>query len=62
MRKSSPWTSIGRMNRPSRKHQHLLNKIAEKESRAQSKNKKGGARVKQWKKWAEAYKGLVTQA
>ncbi len=50
------------MNRPSRKHQHLLNKIAEKESRAQSKNKKGGARVKQWKKWAEAYKGLVTQA
>jgi len=62
LRKAPPWTSIARMHRPSRQHQHLLEKIARKESRAKSKNRKAGARLKQWKKWAEAYKGLATQA
>lgn len=47
------------MNRPTRKHQHLLQKIADKESRAKARNKKGGSRLKQWKKWAEAYKALA---
>ena len=48
------------MHRPSRQHQHLLEKIARKESRAKSKNRKAvGSRLKQWKKWAEAYKPLT---
>jgi hypothetical protein len=50
------------MHRPSRQHHHLLEKIALKESRVKAKNRKAGARLKQWKKWAEAYKGLATQA
>jgi hypothetical protein len=50
------------MHRPSRQHKHLLEKIALKEARAKSKNRKGGARVKQWRKWAKAYEGLVQQA
>jgi len=49
------------MHRPSRQHQHLLAKIALKESRANSKNRSAGSRLKQWKKWAEKYKDL-TQA
>ena len=51
------------MNRSTRQHQHLLEKIARKESRAKSKNRKAsGSRLKQWKKWAEAYKPVVAQA
>ncbi|MDI1484161.1 hypothetical protein [Polyangium sp. y55x31] len=50
------------MHRPSRQHQHLLEKIARKESRAKAKNRKPGTRLKQWKKWAEAYKALAAQA
>ncbi len=56
------WTSIAPMHRPSRQHQHLLEKIARKESRAKAQNRKGGSRVKQWKKWVEAYKPLATPA
>ncbi|MDC3960397.1 hypothetical protein [Polyangium jinanense] len=50
------------MHRPSRQHQHLLEKIARKEGRAKAKNRKPGTRLKQWKKWAEAYKALAAQA
>ncbi|WP_170319385.1 hypothetical protein [Polyangium spumosum] len=50
------------MHRPSRQHQHLIEKIASKESRAKAHNRKPGKRLKQWRKWAEAYKGLATQA
>lgn len=59
LRSKRAWTSIAAMHRPSRQHQHLLEKIARKESRAQSKNRKAGSRLKQWKKWAEAYKPLA---
>lgn len=44
------------MNRPSRQRQNLLEKIARKESRSP---KKPGKKLKQWKKWAEAYKPAV---
>ena len=50
------------MHRPTRQHNHLLNKIARKESLAKARNRKGGARVKQWKKHVEAYKPLTQQA
>jgi hypothetical protein len=58
LRLRSAWTSIAAMHRPTRQLKHLLDKIARKESRAQSRNKKPGTRAKQWKKWAEAYKPL----
>jgi hypothetical protein len=45
------------MNRPSRQMARLLEKIARKESRTPGKK---GKRAKQWRKWAEAYKGLAT--
>jgi hypothetical protein len=44
------------MNRPTRQHQHLTEKIARKESRTPGK---AGKRVKRWRKWAEKYKALV---
>jgi len=62
LRACAPWTSIARMHRPSRQHNHLLLKIARKESLAKARSRKNGKRLKQWRKWAEAYKGLVQQA
>ncbi len=50
------------MHRPTRQHNSLLQKIARKESLAKTRNRKNGKRLKQWKKWAEAYKGLAQQA
>jgi hypothetical protein len=50
------------MHRPSRQHNHLLQKIARKESLAKTRNRKSGKRLKQWKKWAEGYKALTQQA
>lgn len=50
------------MHRPSRQHNHLLQKIARKESLIKARNRKRGKRLKQWTKWAESYKGLVQQA
>jgi hypothetical protein len=41
------------MNRPTRQRDHLLQKIARKESRSP---RKPGKRLKQWRKWAEAYR------
>jgi hypothetical protein len=56
------WTSIARMHRPTRQHNHLVQKIARKESLVKARNRKNGKRLKQWKKWAEAYKALAQQA
>ncbi|HRI63857.1 MAG TPA: hypothetical protein PK156_06455 [Polyangium sp.] len=50
------------MHRPSRQHNHLLQKIARKESLAKARSRKNGKRLKQWKKWAESYKALTQQA
>jgi len=50
------------MHRPSRKHKHLLEKIARKEALTKAGNRHVGSRLKRWKKWAEAYKDLVNQA
>jgi hypothetical protein len=41
------------MNRPTRQLAHLLEKIARKQTRTSGKP---GKRLKQWRKWAEAYK------
>lgn len=45
------------MNRPSRQMARLLEKISRKESRTAGKRTK---RVKQWRKWIEAYKSVAT--
>lgn len=47
------------MHRPSRQHQHLLAKIAEKEARSL---KKPGKRTKRWRTWAARYKELAAQS
>jgi hypothetical protein len=44
------------MNRPARLRANLLEKIARKETRTPGKP---GKRVKQWRKWAEAYKAAA---
>jgi hypothetical protein len=49
------------MNRPTRQHKHLLEKIADKEARAQSVQRKPGKRTKRWRKWAENYKALAAE-
>jgi hypothetical protein len=46
------------MNRPTRQHQHLTQKIARKESRTPGK---AGKRTKRWRKWAEKYKAVVAE-
>ncbi|MBK9266645.1 MAG: hypothetical protein IPM54_43520 [Polyangiaceae bacterium] len=50
------------MHRPSRQHNHLLQKIARKESLAKARKRHVGRRLKQWRKWSKAYEGLVQQA
>lgn len=45
------------MNRPTRKRTHLLQKIADKTSRA--RDNKPGKRAKRWRKWAESYKAIT---
>jgi len=49
------------MHRPSRQHQHLLEKISLKESRGQQQERKPGKRAKQWKKWVAQYAPLTQQ-
>lgn len=44
------------VNRPARKHAHLAEKVAEKQSRS---HKKPGKRTKRWRKWLESYQPLV---
>jgi hypothetical protein len=46
------------MNRPARQRQHLLEKIARKESRS---TKKPGKKLKAWRKWAKAYEAVAAQ-
>jgi hypothetical protein len=41
------------MNRPERQRNHLLEKVALKETRS---HKKPGKRTKRWRKWLEAHK------
>jgi len=62
LRAYAPWTSIAHMNRPDRQTNHLLSKIARKESLAKTRNRKSGKRLKQWKKWVEAHKAAAPQA
>jgi hypothetical protein len=62
LRAYAPWTSIARMHRPSRQLNNLIQKIARKESLAKAHNRKGGKRVKQWKKSVEAFKSLAQDA
>jgi hypothetical protein len=47
------------MHRPTRQHQHLLQKIATKDARS---HKKPGRRTKKWRKWAAQYAPLAQQA
>ena len=47
------------MNRPSRQHNHLVEKVSLKESRSL---KKPGKRTKRWRKWIERYKELAGKA
>lgn len=47
------------MNRPTRKRNHLLEKITTKESRAAGK-KKLGKRTKRWRKWSAHYEPIAT--
>ncbi len=46
------------MNRPARKRNHLLEKVALKERRT-SATKKPGKRTKRWRKWIETYKAIA---
>jgi hypothetical protein len=47
------------MNRPTRQHRHLSEKVASKIGRS---HKKPGKRAKRWKKWLERYQPLVAGA
>jgi len=47
------------MNRPTRQHARLAEKIATKEAKS---HKKPGKRTKRWKKAAEQHKSLVQEA
>ena len=47
------------MNRPSRQHKHLTEKVAAKESISL---RKPGKRTKRWKKWLAQYKPLAEGA
>ncbi|AKT39171.1 hypothetical protein [Chondromyces crocatus] len=49
------------MHRPSRQHQHLLQKIARKESLAKQSNRKTGKRTKAWSRWVAQYAPLTEQ-
>jgi hypothetical protein len=49
------------MDRPTRQTNHLLTKMARKESLAKARNRKAGARLKQWRKWTEAFKARSTE-
>ena len=44
------------MNRPTRQHAHLTEKVASKESISL---RKPGKRTKRWRKWLEKYKALT---
>ena len=44
------------MNRPSRQRNHLLTKIAEKETRTPGK---AGKRLKRWIKWSKNYEAVA---
>jgi hypothetical protein len=48
------------MSRPAAKRDHLLEKIARKETR--SPGKKPGKKAKAWRKWAEHYKAVAEGA
>jgi hypothetical protein len=50
------------MDRPTRQTNHLLQKIARKESLAKAHTRKSGKRLKQWRKWVEARKTPAPQA
>ena len=47
------------MNRPTRQHTHLTEKVASKKSISL---RKPGKRTKRWQKWLEKYKPLVEGA
>ncbi len=47
------------MNRPTRKWNHLVEKVARKEAVSL---KKPGTRTKRWRKWVAAYKDLATSS
>lgn len=49
------------MHRPTRQHEHLVRKIAEKQTRNPSK-KKPGRKTKLWNKWAALYAPLTQGA
>lgn len=49
------------MHRPTRQHQHLLEKIARKEALAKRRNRKAGPRAKTWRKWVATYAPLTQQ-
>lgn len=49
------------MHRPTRQHQHLLEKIARKEALSKRHTRKAGKRAKTWRKWAAAYAPLAQQ-
>lgn len=47
------------MNRPTRKRNHLLEKVAEKEARRPGK---AGKRLKRWRKWVKTYEAIASGA
>jgi hypothetical protein len=48
-----------RMKRPTRQRNHLVEKVALKQSRTTAKNRKPGKRAKRWRKWIESYKAVA---
>jgi hypothetical protein len=49
------------MNRPTRQHKHLVEKVASKTARVEATGRKPGKRTKRYKAWVEAYKPLAAE-
>ncbi|WP_437670540.1 hypothetical protein [Sorangium sp. So ce131] len=50
------------MHRPTRQHQHLTEKLAQKQQRSAQSSRKPGRKTKRWGKWLTQYAPLVAGA
>ncbi|AUX24574.1 uncharacterized protein SOCEGT47_051120 [Sorangium cellulosum] len=50
------------MHRPTRQHQHLTIKVAQKQERSARSSRKPGRKTKRWNKWLTEYAPLVAGA
>lgn len=50
------------MHRPTRQHQHLVQKVAQKQALSAARSRKPGRKTKRWNKWVAQYAPLVAGA